>query len=76
MILNLAENITRRSWYTIPIPDTDIARVNKLASNEPNQFILKDRRGCTIGNVNITGVDMDTDDSNKIRPKRSSLQVP
>ena len=45
--------------------DTVIDCVNELACNEPNQFIFTDRRGRPIGDVEITGVDRDTDDSNK-----------
>ena len=65
MILNSVKNITRRSWYTIPMPDTFISHINKLACNEPNQFTFIDRRYCPIGDVDITGMDRYTDDSNK-----------
>ena len=65
MSLNLARNMTISSWDTTPMPDTFISRVNELAWNELNQFIFTDRRGRPIGDVDITGVDRDTDDSNK-----------
>ena len=65
MSLKSAKNITRRSWGTILMPDTVISRVNELACNELNQFIFTDRRGIPIGDINITGVDRDTYDSNK-----------
>ena len=65
MSLNLANNITIRSWDTIPMPDTVLARVNKLACNEPNQFILTERRDRPIEDAEITGLDRDTDDINE-----------
>ena len=46
------------------MPDTIISRINKLACNKPNKFILTVRRGRPIGDVYITVVDMDADDSN------------
>ena len=46
------------------MPDTVIDRINKIACNEPNQFIFIDHRGCPIGGVDIKGVDRDTYDSN------------
>ena len=60
-----AKNITRRSWDTIPMPDTVIARVNKISCNEPNKFIFTDRIVCPVGDVETTGVDRDTDYINK-----------
>ena len=62
MSLNSEKNITRRSWYTIPMPDTFIARVNELDCNEPHQFIFTYRRGSPIGDIDITGVDRDAAD--------------
>ena len=38
---------------------TDIVRVNNLACNELDQFLFTDHIGCPIGDINITGVDMD-----------------
>ena len=76
MSLNLTKNITRRSWYTILMPDTIIACVNKITCNEPNQFIFTYRRGHPIGDANITVVDRYTGDSKKIGPTRPSPQVP
>ena len=72
-----AKNITRRSWDTIPMPDTVIARVNEISCNEPNKFIFTDRIVCPVGDVETTGVDRDTDYINKNKaPTRPSLQVP
>ena len=65
MSLKSAKYITKRSWDTIPIPDTVAARVNQLACNKPNQFIFTDRRGPPIGYGKIARVDKDADDSNK-----------
>ena len=64
MSLNSTKNITRRSWGTIPMPDTVIDRVNKLACNEPNQFIFTYHRGRPIGDFDIIGVDRGADDIN------------
>ena len=65
MRLNSAKKITRRSWYTILMPDTVISRLNELACNKPNRFIFTERRGSPIGDADITGVDKDTNDINK-----------
>jgi hypothetical protein len=42
MALNTGTKITRRSWNVIPIPDTVIARVNALGTNQPEQLIFTD----------------------------------
>ena len=47
------------------MPGTIMARVNKLAYNEPNQFIFVDLSSCPIGYIEITWLDRDTDDRNK-----------
>ena len=47
------------------MPYTVISHVNELACNEQNQFIFTQRRGCNIGDVDITGVDSDNDHSNE-----------
>ena len=49
----------------MPMPDTVIYHVNKIAWNEPNQFIFTDRSGHPIGDIDITGVDRDDAYSNK-----------
>ena len=49
----------------MPMPENIISRINKLALNETNQFIFTYRRGCPIGDVEITGEDRDADDSNE-----------
>ena len=41
MGLHFLNNITRRSWDAIPMPDTVIARVNELAKEEPEHFFLQ-----------------------------------
>ena len=77
MSLNSAENITIRSWDTITMPDTVISRVGELSSTEKNRFIFTDCRGCPIGDVDITVVDRDADDSKKNPgPTRTSSRVP
>jgi hypothetical protein len=44
MALNTGKKITRRSWDVIPMPDTVIARVNALGTDQPEQLIFTDRR--------------------------------
>ena len=46
------------------MPYNFISRINKIACNEPNPFILKDRRCCPIGYIAIMKVDRDAADSN------------
>ena len=72
MSLNSAKKITRRSWDTIPIPDTVIARVNELSWNEPDRFIFIDRRDRPIGDINTIREDRDSVDNNG----NNSLQDP
>jgi hypothetical protein len=42
MALNTGKKSTRRSWDVIPMPDTVIARVNALGTNQPDQLIFTD----------------------------------
>ena len=72
MSFNSAKNITGRIWDTIPMPDTVIAHVNKLACKEPNQFIFKENSDNPIGDIDTTGMDRDADDG----PTRPSSQIP
>ena len=46
------------------MPDIVIACVNKLACNEPDQYFFTDRRGYTIVDINITGLNRDAADKN------------
>jgi hypothetical protein len=55
MALNTGKKIIQRSWDVIPMPDTVIACVNMLGSNQPEQLVFTDRHGRLIG---------DTDDAN------------
>ena len=62
MALDSGKKIVRRTWDVIPMSDTVIARVNKLAADQPELLIFTDRKGRTIGDssephVEITGVD-------------------
>ena len=65
MIINSEKNITRSSWDTILMPDTFITCVKEIVCNEPNHFIFTDRSCCNIGDIEITVVDRDADDSTK-----------
>jgi hypothetical protein len=70
MALNTGKKITRRSWDVIPMPDTVIARVNALGTDQPEQLIFTNRRGRPIGDVEIPGV-MDfeeEDDDDAVMP--------
>jgi hypothetical protein len=62
MALNTGQKIVRRSWDAIPMPDTVIARVNELGSDQPKQLIFTDRHGRLIGDVETPGVDFEDDD--------------
>jgi hypothetical protein len=65
MALNTGKKITHRSWDVIPMPDTVIARVNALGTDQPEQLIFTDRRGRLIGDVEIPGVmDFEEEDDN------------
>jgi hypothetical protein len=51
------------------MPDTVIARVNTLGSDQPEQLIFTDRHGRLIGDTNavdIPGVDLDDYDGDEI----------
>jgi hypothetical protein len=53
MALNTGKKIIRCSSDVIPMPDTVIARVNTLGSDQPKQLIfVTDRQGRLIGNTN------------------------
>ena len=73
MSLNSPKNITRRSWDTTLMPDTVIAHVNELSYNEPNKFIFTELIGCPIGDIYITGVDIDDAIEIKIIPHKTLL---
>ena len=66
MALNTGKKIVMRSWDVIPMPDTVITRVNALGSDQPEQPIFTDRRGYSIGNVEIPGVETSNSDHIKI----------
>jgi hypothetical protein len=59
--LSSGKKITRRSWNVIPMPDTVIARVNTLGSDQPEYLTFTDRLGRLIGDYDlvpqIPGVD-------------------
>jgi hypothetical protein len=60
MSLHTRKKITRRSWDVIPMPDTVLSLVNKLAADQPEQFVFTDRHGRQIGDVELPGVYGDT----------------
>jgi hypothetical protein len=57
MALNTGKKITRYSWDVIPMPDTVIAQVNALGSDQPEQLVFTDKHGRLIGDDEIPGVD-------------------
>jgi hypothetical protein len=63
MSLNSMKKIVRRSWDAIPMPDTVIARVNKLGKDEPEQFVFTDRSGRLIGDIELPGVNGDENET-------------
>jgi hypothetical protein len=48
MALKTGKKFTRRSWDVIPMPETVIARVNALGTDQPEQLIFTDQRGRPI----------------------------
>jgi hypothetical protein len=66
MTLDTARKIVRRSWDVIPMPDIVIARVNTLGNDQPELLTLRDRHGRLIGDIEIPGVDHDTDEDDEI----------
>jgi hypothetical protein len=62
MALSSGKKIIRRSWDAIPMPDTVIARVNALGSDQPEQLIFTDRHGCLIGDTEFPGAHFDGDE--------------
>ena len=58
MSLQTGKKIVRRSWDRLPMPDTVITRVNILGKGQPSQLTFKDRKGRPIGDVELTGVDV------------------
>ena len=59
MSLRSMKNITKISWYMIPMPYTVIDRVNLLGKYQPELLLFTDCKGQIIGDgdVNITGTD-------------------
>ena len=59
MSLMLMQNITKRYWDIILVPDTVIDRVNKLGKYQQDILICTDCKGQLIGDgdIGITGVD-------------------
>ena len=56
------------------MPETFTACVNEIAWNELDQFIFTERRGNTIGDIDITGVDRNDADSIKNQPPQDLPQ--
>jgi hypothetical protein len=49
MSLATGKKLSRRTWDTLPMPNSVIARVNELGKDQPHQFIFTDRSGRIIG---------------------------
>jgi hypothetical protein len=56
MALNTGKKITCQSWDVIPMPDTVIACVNALRTNQPKQLFFADQHRCLIRDVEIPEV--------------------
>jgi len=63
MTLSTAKKVVRRKWDVIPMPDTVIARVNTLGSDQPELLVFTDRSGRQIGDIELTGVDGDENEA-------------
>jgi hypothetical protein len=63
MSLASGKVISRRTWDSIPMPNSVITRVHELGKDQPEQFIFTDRRGRLIGDVEPLSSD-DTYDLN------------
>ena len=59
MSLRSGKRITRYSYDRVPMPDTVIARVNKLGKDQPTHLTFLDRKGNVIGDVEPPGVGND-----------------
>jgi hypothetical protein len=69
MALNTGKKITHRSWDVIPMPDTVIAHVNALGTDQSEQLVFTNQCRCLIGDVEIPGVmDFEEDDDNAEMP--------
>jgi hypothetical protein len=62
------------------MPDTVIAHVNALGTNQPEQLIFTDQHGCPIGDVKIPGVmdfeeEEEEDDNDAIMPVLDPVDI-
>ena len=57
MTIGSMKKVIRQSWYSIPMPDIVIARVNALVQVQPNDLDFLDLKNRTIVELKITGVD-------------------
>jgi hypothetical protein len=48
--------IVRYNWTPLPMPDEVLDRVNLLGADQPEQLIFADRRGRTLGEIELPGV--------------------
>ena len=65
MTLGSMKKVVRRSWDSLPIPDTVIVRANALGQGRPNNLDFLDCKKRPIGYLDITGVDAgNTEDPN------------
>ena len=59
MSLQTGQNITRYNWDEIPIPQTVINGVNVLVKDQPEHFIITNKKGGKIGQSKIKGMEGD-----------------
>ena len=57
MTLGSMKKVVRRRWYSIPMTDTMIARVNELDQGKSNDLDLLDLNKRLIRDIDITGAD-------------------
>ena len=54
--LKSGKTIVRRCWDRLPMPDSVIARVNRLGAGQPKHLTFTDRHGDPIGDLELPGV--------------------
>ena len=57
MTLGSMKKVVRRSWDSIQMPDTVIARVNTLGQGQPNYLDFLGCKKRTIEDINVTRLD-------------------
>ena len=59
LCLNSGRLIVRYKWTPLPMPEVVLARVTLLGAEQPENLIFADRRGRTLGEIELPGVYVD-----------------